>query len=315
MIWLAWRRQRVVMLGFVGVAVALGIWMVLDANALNSQRNVCRVATYQCGFQYSPTSIESQAEVIDFLLLLLPCVAGIIFGAPLVGRDLERNTNRIAWTQGVSRSKWLLESWAVVALPLVAVSAALALVAQWWSGHVFARLPLDLMLGGRIQPNVFAVTGIAPIAYSMFALALGALLGTVMRRVSLAGVGLIVLYAVVALMMAIFIRPFLAPQAFLAETTSNSQQYVTLPSPEPWNLGYRYRFAPGTTTASSASLSQIAQRCRLHSTGSPGSNAAIGRCLASHHVQGASSCNRRITTGASNGPKRRSISQPRSCSF
>jgi ABC-type transport system involved in multi-copper enzyme maturation permease subunit len=283
MIWLAWRRHRLPLVLFAGVLVALGLWMVLVAQAFDSANNVCRHVTYQCGVMYGVFSIENQSTAINGLLLFLPCLAGILFGAPLVAGELREHTNRLAWTQSVSRTRWLIVKWLVVGLTLVALASLLVLITQWWSGRVFVRLPLDLTLSGRIQPTLFAVTGVAPIAYTLFAFSLGAALGAIFRRTSWAVVGTVVGYTAVAFLMVFSIRSSLASQGFLSETTSTSDQYVTLPSPQPWNLGYGFRTIPGAhPPAGASSPGTIAQRCQERNY----NYSPYLQCLRANHVQG-----------------------------
>jgi ABC-type transport system involved in multi-copper enzyme maturation permease subunit len=289
MIWLVWRRHRLRLALFAGLVVGLGVWMVLVAQAFDSAHNVCRHVTYQCSVVYDVSSVETQATAINALLLFLPCLAGIAFGAPLVAGELEQHTNRLVWTQGVSRTKWFIVKWLIVGLPLVALASLPVLITQWWSGQVFVRLPLDLTLSGRIQPTLFAVTGVAPIAYTLFAFSLGAALGAILRRTSWAVVGSVLAYTAIAFLMVFSIRPSLASQSFLAETTSTSDQYVTLPSPQPWNLGYGFRFTPGThATGGVSSPSAIAQQCQHQGfSQNQGYNPSrYRRCLSTNEVEG-----------------------------
>ena len=282
MIWVAWRRHRLLLALFAGLLVGLGVWMILLAHAFDHASNVCRNQTYQCGFQYGIVSVENQATAINALLLLLPCLAGIVFGAPLVAGELEHYTNRLVWTQGISRTRWFITKWVVVGLILGALTSLLMLITQYWSGHVFARLPLSVALHGRIQPTLFAVTGVAPVAYTLFAFSLGAALGAIIRRTSWAVVATIVGYTAVALLMVFSIRPNLASQGFMAETRSTSVQYVALPTPQPWMLGYGFRFAPSTRPPTGAeSASAIAQRCMDQKSGG-----SYIRCLSAHDVEG-----------------------------
>jgi hypothetical protein len=48
-------------------------------------------------------------------LAVLPALAGLFVGAPLLARELEQGTHRFAWTQGVTRRRWLLSKTALLA--------------------------------------------------------------------------------------------------------------------------------------------------------------------------------------------------------
>ena len=46
-----------------------------------------------------------QTLLDTILLLLLPALIGVFWGAPLVARELETGTFRLAWTQSVTRTR------------------------------------------------------------------------------------------------------------------------------------------------------------------------------------------------------------------
>jgi ABC-type multidrug transport system fused ATPase/permease subunit len=203
-------------------------------------------------------------------LLFIPCLFGIVFGAPLVAGEFDQHTNRLAWTQGISRTKWLVSKWFTVLIVLVLLVTLLTLVAQWWVGRTFEQLPFQLVqtvgVGqvGHIQPQFFPITGLAPIGYTAFAFSLGAASGVVARKVSWAIAGTVVLYAVVALLMVTTIRPNLAPQVFVS--SSGQPGAGGAPPAEvrlgAWNLGVAYVYAPSApNVANSPSAQTVAQRC------------------------------------------------------
>jgi hypothetical protein len=294
MIWLAWRRNRLLLLVMLGVFIALAVWMILVAHASDaitehSCLQVSDTNAFRCtGPLYvvnrSSTSASDQAAVINVLLLFLPCLLGIVFGAPLVANEAEHATNRLAWTQGRSRTAWLATSWVVVAALLLAATVAFSPIAQWWSGRVYPNIPESLFLpGSRIQPNFFGITGAVLVAYTLFAFALGVAMGAVLRRTSVAVVATIVVYGVVAVIMVVVVRPSLAPTAFLKSDTTDSVQYVTVPYPPPWVVTYEYRYIPGvkqrTTTVSP---DQIGTYCQ----GLGESPSLQARCLTKSGVEG-----------------------------
>ncbi len=42
-----------------------------------------------------------------YALYALPAIVGLSAGAPLVAEELDRHTQRLAWTQGMSPRQWL----------------------------------------------------------------------------------------------------------------------------------------------------------------------------------------------------------------
>lgn len=73
-----------------------------------------------------------QANLVVWALYVLPALAGMDLGAPLVAAELERGTNRLAWTQGASRTRWLVArgglALAAAIVPVVAVVAVVAVM-------------------------------------------------------------------------------------------------------------------------------------------------------------------------------------------
>ena len=53
-----------------------------------------------------------------------PALIGMFWGAPLVARELETGTFRLAWTQSVTRTRWLAVKLGVVGLASMAVGRA-----------------------------------------------------------------------------------------------------------------------------------------------------------------------------------------------
>jgi hypothetical protein len=108
------------------------------------------------------------------LVLVVPGLIGIFWGAPLVARELEVGTFRLAWTQSVTRTRWLAVKLGVVGLASMAAAGLLSLMITWWSS------PID-----RVNLNVFSnfdQRDIVPIGYAAFAFALGTTAGVLIRR-------------------------------------------------------------------------------------------------------------------------------------
>jgi hypothetical protein len=128
--------------------------------------------------------------------LVLPmCVRGVS------GRPGPGSTYRLAWTQSVSRSRWLATKLAVVGLAAVTVAGLLTLTITWW------YRALD-----PVATNQFAVLDrrdIAPIGYAAFAFAAGALIGAVIRRTLPAMATTLGVYVFARIATTFWIRPHL----------------------------------------------------------------------------------------------------------
>jgi hypothetical protein len=137
------------------------------------------------------------------LLLVLPALLGMFWGAPLVARELETGTFRLAWTQSVTRKRWLAVRLGAGALTGMAVAGLLSLVLTWWFS------PIDRVQLNPLDPSMFGVRGIAPVGYAAFAFMLGVTAGTLLRRTVPAMAVTLVGFAAARLAVTYYVRPYL----------------------------------------------------------------------------------------------------------
>jgi hypothetical protein len=98
-------------------------------------------------------------------------------GAPLVARELETGTFRLAWTQSVSRSRWFVTKVVLIGLACVVVAGLLSLMVTWWFS------PIDrVTVAGPFSTSFYDRRDIVPVAYAAFAFALGVTAGILIRR-------------------------------------------------------------------------------------------------------------------------------------
>jgi hypothetical protein len=105
-----------------------------------------------------------------FVFYAVPAIIGMFWGAPLIARELEAGTFRVAWTQSVTRARWLAVKLGLAGLASMAAAGLVSLMVTWWSSRVD---PLDPFGMNRLQPAMFGTRGIAPIGYAAFAFVLG----------------------------------------------------------------------------------------------------------------------------------------------
>ena len=140
-------------------------------------------ATYRDVFDHLTRTDRNLFQAAIVVVAVAPAIIGVFWGAPLVARELEAGTHRLAWTQSVTRTRWLATKLGVTTLAAAATVGLLTFAVTWWSQ------PLDGALsstqGGlpsRITPVTFAMRGVVPVGYAVFAVVLGATLGAVFRR-------------------------------------------------------------------------------------------------------------------------------------
>jgi ABC-2 family transporter protein len=142
-------------------------------------------------------------HALDLVAQVAPALLGIFWGAPLLARELEAGTYRLAWTQSVSRSRWLATKLAVLGLAAVTVAGLVTLTITWWYRALDA-----------VATNQYAVLDrrdIAPIGYAAFAFASGALVGAVIRRTLPAMATTLGVYVSARIATTFWIRPHLLP--------------------------------------------------------------------------------------------------------
>jgi ABC-type transport system involved in multi-copper enzyme maturation permease subunit len=111
--------------------------------------------------------------LITYGLVLLPALAGTFVGAPLLAREFENGTHRLAWTQGVTRMRWLVAKLTLLFLLLLGAAAAL--------GILEVKL-VDAMGTRGSHWGFFDQQAPLIIGSTAFALALGAAAGAVLGR-------------------------------------------------------------------------------------------------------------------------------------
>lgn len=199
--WLQSRTQTaVVALVVAALAVAAAITGVQLSHLYSTLVAHCSSG---CGFAISDFTSHDQffMHLLDVVAQVAPALLGLFWGAPLLAREYETGTYRLAWTQSVSRSRWLLTRLALGALITVAVASVLTLTVTWWFrafDHVEAN-----------QYGVFDRRSIVPIAYALFAFALGAVAGAVVRRTVPAMAVTLGVFVFVRIAVALWVRPHL----------------------------------------------------------------------------------------------------------
>ena len=111
---------------------------------------------------------------LSLLVIAVPGIVGLFWGAPLVARELETHSYRLAWTQGVTRTRWLAVKLAVVGVASMAAAGLVSLMVTWWAG------PIDSATAD--QWSTLSQRDIIPAGSAAFAFTLGVTVGLLIRR-------------------------------------------------------------------------------------------------------------------------------------
>jgi hypothetical protein len=182
MVWVTWRHHRTQVAACTCLVAAACLllyalggpmhlaWSGGPAGCLNATTGTCNGLL--AGFQNRFTG--SLEQLLGWLNLLPPLI-GAFIGGPLLAREFETGTWRLAFTQAVPRTRWLTTKILLLSAIVVILMTALTAMFSWYRG------PLD-QLETRFGPNSYDFEGLSLPAYALLAFAIGVLAGILLRR-------------------------------------------------------------------------------------------------------------------------------------
>jgi ABC-type transport system involved in multi-copper enzyme maturation permease subunit len=213
MIWLTWRQARAQAAMMAAALAVLAAILALTGPGLADDYSTgiaaCTTESGGCS-QFVNRFFQDHRDsflAVTAVVLVLPALIGLFWGAPLIARELEAGTHRLVWNQSITRTRWL-----AVKLGLTGLAAAIAaglgsLAVTWWSS------PIDKTASdfARMEPLLFGARGIVPIGYAAFAFALGVTVGMLVRRTLPAMTITLAAFVAVQIAMPLLVRPHLVP--------------------------------------------------------------------------------------------------------
>ena len=181
MTWLTWRQFRTQAIVIFGGLLLLAIPTVITGIGTRHWVTTCATSATCLGNGAPAEQYMSRFGWLQILLggalLVMPAVLGMFCAAPLVAREFDTGTYRLAWTQSVSRVRWLTVKVAVVGTTSVLAIGLLSWMTTWWFG------PSDSLQRGKFTDSTFGIRDVAPIGYAVFAFAVGLTAGVLIRKV------------------------------------------------------------------------------------------------------------------------------------
>lgn len=266
---LIWRLHRNQVLFAAAAIVAIAVLLLVTGLKMADDYHVflstC-AATQSCSEGGQLFSGDGAIMDLVDLTIVVPLLFGLFWGAPLVAKEFEEGTHNLAWTQGVTRSHWFRSNVGWALLAAAAWGGTIAFLVSWWR---YPENALDSRFGA------FDIQGIAPIAYSLFAVGLGIAVGSIVRRILPAIAITLGAFVAVRVAIGIYLRPhYLSP-------LSTVLPYGAIQNGQPdgsWRLSNGIIGPRGQNLGTALSLNDLPAGCHvLH----PGDNGTLA-CLTSH---------------------------------
>ncbi len=214
MSWVTWRQHRLegAWSLVIGGALAASIAFVAYEMHVASCGTISNDYCFNDDIAGKIAQGLAQLNLYQYGLVVLPALAGAFIGSPLVARELENGTHRLAWTQGVTRLRWLAVKLVLVFTPVLVIAIVAGIL----------ETVLINQLGSK--PNhwvVFDQHAPMTVASTFFALALGLAVGAVIGRSIPSMAVTLVLFVIVRIGLAELGRPnYIAPLAFTTHDLS-----------------------------------------------------------------------------------------------
>lgn len=225
MIWLTWRQFRVQAVVAIAAAAALAILLGATGPHLASLYAASGIprchggGCAQLADNFLTGPVTSGIIPLVYVLgiacvLLAPVIIGIFWGAPLISRELEAGTIRLALTQTVGRTRWLATKLVLTGLAALAVTGGFSLMVSWWAAPIehAARLTNGILSPFALGPYElvsFDSHGITPLGYAAFAFTVGVTTGLLCRRVVPAMAVTLAIFIAVQVAMPHWVQPHL----------------------------------------------------------------------------------------------------------
>jgi len=178
--WVLWRQHRATAAIAGTILAAFAILFLITGLHQAAQWHAALVNCAKdgtCGDLSQTVSLGSgPVYALTILTLAVPLLFGMFWGSPAVAREREAGTVQFAWTQSVTRRRWLSAKTGWMLLAGAVFGGAVGGIVTWWYA------PINALKQGQFQPGNFDIQGIVPIGYAVFAVALGIAAGTLIGR-------------------------------------------------------------------------------------------------------------------------------------
>ena len=216
--WLSWRQHWLLIGTALALLVVIGAVLLWQRGIILHDTAVLRAHGCTPGHAFGsgcgaamdyvmahPGRFSSLCQPV---LAAVPLLIGMFVGAPLLAQEYENGTTRLAWSQSISRLSWLRARLTVPLVVVLVGSTVLTLLTHWIYWESETPTMQQFYDNSPFQNTTYATIGPVAVAAALCALALGAALGTLLRR-TLPAVGLTGLLLLLGDFALRLVRPYL----------------------------------------------------------------------------------------------------------
>jgi hypothetical protein len=176
MAWVTWRQHRLALAGVVALFGVAAVYLLITGLQMHhayAAVAACRPAGSAICRQVSGDFLNTYLPGVGpalGLLQVIPALIGAFVAAPVLARELETSTFRYAWT---------VAKLVPLAVAVTVAAGAFSVLVSWYIQPIFGAGDDN----GPLYPTIFDLRGVALAAWTLAAFAIGALAGTLIRRV------------------------------------------------------------------------------------------------------------------------------------
>jgi ABC-type transport system involved in multi-copper enzyme maturation permease subunit len=276
MIWVTWRQHRVTVITLPALLGGIGVFLLFMGLKIHHDYAVltaCHPFSSNTCQNLNTTFNRTDwviGNVLGILMNLTPVLLGAFAGAPVLARELETGTFRYAWTQGIGRARWTIAKLILLAVVVVAVTAAFGELFAWFFAPFVPQEDLTVYTA-----SVFDTRPVAFAAWTLAAFALSAFFGMLFRRIIPAMAVTLGVYLGLALL-AWDVRKYY-PLSLVSSNPSIGSGRVT--PGDPWVVSQWFT-GRGGQTVSQAVVNRVVGQYQINSS------AQLNRVLTQHGYTG-----------------------------
>ena len=184
MIWVTWRQHRGMLVSVTAVLAAVSAFLLVMGLKVHHDYaaliNCHPTDSTACGaLQRSFNNTDWPiSNTVAILISLAPALLGAFTGPAVLARELETGTFRYAWTQGIGRVRWTIAKLTLLAVAFTVLAWAFSQLYAWFFEPARQFESMNVL-----AVSVFETRGIDFGAWTLAAIAIGAFLGMLFRRI------------------------------------------------------------------------------------------------------------------------------------